>query len=145
MQAQLFAVGCSCRATLGWRQNMFVGLLPMCGSPVSAAAWSLTPPLSPCSALQNKHAAQRALLHNGEQLSATCMVGVKPLDASHRAAVERQAGGGGGAGGASFAMAFPKLQQQRPYTLEAASGAGAVVPLATKGLTQRVKEFVLGC
>lgn len=89
--------------------------------------------------MQNKHAAQRALLHNGEQLSATCMVGVKPLDASHRAAVEHQAGG------ASFAMAFPKLQQQRPYTLEAASGAGAVVPLATKGLAQRVKEFVLGC
>ncbi|PRW18392.1 nuclear pore complex NUP35-like [Chlorella sorokiniana] len=92
---------------------------------------------------QNKHAAQRALLHNGEQLSATCMVGVKPLDASHRAAVERQAGGANG--GASFAMAFPKLQQQRPYTLEAASGAGAVVPLATKGLAQRVREFVLGC
>ena len=99
---------------------------------------------APC-LLQNKHAAQRALLHNGEQLSATCMVGVKPLDASHRAAVERQAGGGAGAGGASFAMAFPKLQQQRPYTLEAASGAGAVVPLASKGLAQRVREFVLGC
>ncbi len=71
------------------------------------------------------------------------MVGVKPLDASHRAAVERQAGAA--AGGASFAMAFPKLQQQRPYTLEAASGAGAGVPLATKGLAQRVREFVLGC
>ena len=96
--------------------------------------------------MQNKHAAQRALLRNGDQLSASCMVGVKPLDAAHRAAVERQAGGNGaGSGGASFAMAFPKLQQQRPYTLEAAAGAGAVVPLATKGLAQRVKEFVLGC
>lgn len=71
------------------------------------------------------------------------MVGVKPLDAQHRAAVEK-AGGAGGAG-ASFAIAFPKPQQQRPYTLEAAAGGGAVVPLATKGLSQRVFEFVFGC
>lgn len=92
---------------------------------------------------QNKHAAQRALLHNGEQLSAACMVGVKPLDAAHRAAVEK-AGAAGGSG-QSFAVAFPKPQQQRPYTLEASAGGAGVVPLATKGLTQRVKEFVLGC
>ena len=72
------------------------------------------------------------------------MVGVKPLDPAHRAAVER-AGGGGGGGGPSFAMAFPKPQQQRPYSLEAPAGAAAVVPLASKGLTQRLKEFVLGC
>ena len=74
------------------------------------------------------------------------MVGVKPLDAAHRAAVERHAAGGAGPGGApSFAMAFPKPQQQRPYTLEAGAGAAAVVPLPAKGLAQRVKEFVLGC
>ena len=41
-------------------------------------------------------------------------------------------------------MAFPKPQPQRPYTLAAGAGSGAVVPLAAKGLTQRVKEFVLG-
>ena len=104
---------------------------------------------------QNKHAAQRALLRNGDQLSTSCMVGVKPLDAAHRQAVEHGGGGGGGAGtssasASSFAMAFPKpLQQQpRPYTLDAVGGgsgsSGAVVPLATKGITQRVKEFVLG-
>ncbi|PSC73480.1 Nucleoporin NUP53 [Micractinium conductrix] len=91
---------------------------------------------------QNKHAAQRALLRNSDQLSASCMVGVKPLDAAHRAAVDRA--GSAGAGGPSFALAFPKPQQQRPYTLEGRSGA-AVVPLASKGMGQRLKEFVLGC
>lgn len=91
---------------------------------------------------RNKHAMQRALLRNGDQLSATCMVGVKPLDAEHRAVVEKH---GGSSSGPSFAMAFPKPQQQRPYTLGPAAGMSAVVPLATKGLTQRVKEFVLGC
>lgn len=93
--------------------------------------------------MQNKHAAQRALLRNGDQLSASCMVGVKPLDAQHRAAVER--GGGGGSGAGSFAMAFPKPQAARPYTLEAAGGGGSVVPLPSKGLSQRVYEFVFGC
>lgn len=90
---------------------------------------------------QNKHAAQRALLRNGDQLSAACMVGVKPLDAAHRAAVDKGAAGGTGVGST---IAFPKPQQPRPYTLQAASGAGAMVPLASKGVTQRLKEFVLG-
>lgn len=95
-------------------------------------------------AQQNKHAAQRALLRNGERLSASCMVGVKPLDPAHRAAVDKAGVGGTGAAGSTFAVAFPKPQQQRPYTLDAAAGAGGVVPLAAKGVTQRLKEFVLG-
>jgi hypothetical protein len=94
--------------------------------------------------LQNKHAAQRALLRSGDQLSASCMVGVKPLDSAHRQAVDKAGGGSGGGAGAGFAMGFPKPQPQRPYTLAAGAGSGAVVPLAAKGLTQRVKEFVLG-
>lgn len=120
-------------------------LLTACGPhlPRSAPVHAL---LRAC-CLQSKHAAQRALLRNGEQLSASCMVGVKPLDAAHRAAVEKAgaAGGSAGAGAPSFAVAFPKPQQQRPYTLDAsAAGSGAVVPLASKGVTQRLKEFVLG-
>ena len=71
------------------------------------------------------------------------MVGVKPLDAAHRAAVDKA--GGAGAGAAGFALAVPKPQQQRPYTLAAASGGGALVPLASKSLSQRVWEFVVGC
>lgn len=93
---------------------------------------------------QNKHAAQRALLRNGEQLSACCMVGVKPLDPAHRAAADRAGPGGPGGTGPAFAVAFPKPQQQRPYSLDAAAGAGGVVPLAAKGVAQRLKEFVLG-
>ena len=38
--------------------------------------------------VQNKYAAQRALLRNGEQLSPSLMVGVKPLDPVHRAAIQ---------------------------------------------------------
>lgn len=112
-----------------------------------AAILPCHPTCPSCIALpQNKHAAQRALLRNGDQLSASCMVGVKPLDAQHRAAVDRAGGTGAGAGGtASFAMAFPKPQQPRPYTLEAASGGGSMVPLPSKGLSQRVYEFVFGC
>lgn len=103
---------------------------------------SLAPPF--LTAPQNKHAAQRALLRNGEQLSACCMVGVKPLDPAHRAAADRAGPGGPGGTGPAFAVAFPKPQQQRPYSLDAAAGAGGVVPLAAKGVAQRLKEFVLG-
>lgn len=39
-------------------------------------------------AVQNKYGAQRALLRNGEQLSPSLMVGVKPLDPVHRAAIQ---------------------------------------------------------
>ncbi|KAI3435617.1 hypothetical protein D9Q98_001678 [Chlorella vulgaris] len=88
---------------------------------------------------QNKHAMQRALLRNGEQLSASCMVGVKPLDAEHRAAITMV-----DVAGPTFAMTVPKPQQQRPYALGAAASTAGVVPLATKGLTQRVREFILG-
>ena len=37
---------------------------------------------------QNKYASQRALLRNGEHLTNSLVVGVKPLDPRHRAAVE---------------------------------------------------------
>jgi nuclear pore complex protein Nup53 len=39
--------------------------------------------------VQNKWAARRALERNGEQLSASLMIGVKPLDAAHRHAVRQ--------------------------------------------------------
>lgn len=38
---------------------------------------------------QNKYAAQRALLRDGEQLTPGLVVGVKPVDARHRAAIEQ--------------------------------------------------------
>lgn len=38
---------------------------------------------------QNKFAAQRALLRNAEQMSEALIIGVKPLDARHRAAISQ--------------------------------------------------------
>jgi nuclear pore complex protein Nup53 len=103
----------------------------------------------------NKHAAQRALLRSGDQLSSSCMVGVKPLDAHKREAIERQlggsgtgnrAGGGGGgfAGGAGRGPALPKLASSRPYQVNAASAQAAVVPLPSKSAWEKVSEFILG-
>ena len=91
---------------------------------------------------QNKHAAQRALLRAGDQLSSTLLVGVKPLDAAHRQAVERQLG----SGAVSSAMSFPKpsAAQLRPYALDGAAAASTVVPLPATGAWSKFAEFVLG-
>lgn len=93
---------------------------------------------------QNKHAMQRALLRNGDRLSARVMVGVKPLDPEDSVAVQAHVGSSG-EDSTSFAVAVPKLQQTRPYTVGSAAVAGSMLPLASKGLSQRVKEFILGC
>jgi hypothetical protein len=87
---------------------------------------------------------QRALLRNGDRLSARVMVGVKPLDPEHCAAVKARVGSGS-VDGASFAVAVPKIQHKRPYAVGSAAGAASMLPLASKGLSQRVKEFILGC
>lgn len=39
----------------------------------------------------SKHEASRALLKNGEQISPTLILGVKPLDASHRSSIKANA------------------------------------------------------
>lgn len=119
--------------------------------PASLAQLSRLPfPL--CPQFANKYGAQRALLRSGEQLSSQVMVGVKPLDAQHRAAVERAAAGGGGgaagsAAGPSLAMAVPKpaaAAAARSYAVGGAAAAAAVVPLPSKGLVAKLQEFVLG-
>jgi nuclear pore complex protein Nup53 len=98
----------------------------------------------------NKHAAQRALLRSGDQLSSSCMVGVKPLDAHKRDAIERQLGGSGaatggsGMGGGRGGTALPKLASLRPYQVNAASAQAAVVPLPSKSAWDKVSEFILG-
>eukprot|EP00887_Chlorella_sp_A99_P001551 scaffold8.g1551.t1 len=90
----------------------------------------------------SKYGAQRALLRSGDQLSQSVMVGVKPLDAAHRAAVERVVGG---AAPASLALSFPKpaaVAAQRPYAIS--GGAAPVVPLPAKGFGAKLAEFILG-
>jgi nuclear pore complex protein Nup53 len=95
---------------------------------------------------QTRYGAQRALLKGGEQLSSTLIVGVKPLDPRHRAAVEGGAGGGGGGspggprvgrgGGLAAAAAA------RPYRVEAA--AAAALPTRGAGLWDKLQQFVIG-
>ncbi|KAH7618893.1 hypothetical protein Ndes2526B_g05833 [Nannochloris sp. 'desiccata'] len=101
----------------------------------------------------NKHAAQRALLRSGDQLSSSCMVGVKPLDAHKRDAIERQLSGSNTAGGGSGGFiggqnrggpVLPKLASSRPYQVNAASAQAAVVPLPSKSAWEKVSEFILG-
>ena len=41
-----------------------------------------------CAQFQNKYASHRALLRNGEHLTPSLVVGVKPLDPRHRSAIE---------------------------------------------------------
>ena len=75
------------------------------------------------------------------------MVGVKPLDAHKREAIERQLGGNkasGGFVGTHRGPALPKLASSRPYQVNAASAQAAVVPLPSKSAWEKVSEFILG-
>jgi nuclear pore complex protein Nup53 len=90
----------------------------------------------------SRHAAQRALLRDGERLSASCMVGVKPVDPARRAAIERGLAGSGGMGPAT-AAALPRPATLRPYSLDS-SAAQAVVPLSGRSTWSKVTEFVFG-
>lgn len=97
---------------------------------------------------QTRYGAQRALLKGGEQLSATLIVGVKPLDPRHRQLVDNAGGGpagagspdgprvGGGAGAAAAAAAA------RPYRVEAA--AAAALPQRGATLWDKLQQFVIG-
>lgn len=90
----------------------------------------------------NKHAAQRALLRNGDQLSHSVMVGVSPLGGIHRQAVERYLANGSAAG--TYAMPFPKPPAMRPYMIEAKSSQATVVPLPARTTWSKISEFVFG-
>ncbi|KAL6764941.1 hypothetical protein V8C86DRAFT_2466287 [Haematococcus lacustris] len=88
---------------------------------------------------QNKFGAQRALLRNGESLLSSLIVGVKPLDVKHRAAVE----GVDAAQGSTLQVVRPPAVLDRPYRLE--SGAGMQqVPQPSRSLLSKVAEYVLG-
>ncbi|PNH08433.1 Nucleoporin NUP53 [Tetrabaena socialis] len=87
---------------------------------------------------QNKHGAQRALIRNGEQLTGSLIIGVKPLDPRHRLRVASLQDGPD-----SPATAYrPKPVPERPYRVEAT--AGQRVPQPSRSVLTRVYEFVLG-
>lgn len=92
--------------------------------------------------LQNKHEAQRALLRNGEQLSATCMVGVKRMERSKQLAIDRQSGNAGFP--ETLPKAMPKASSTRPYQIHAAASAVTFVPLSSKSTWDKVMEFIIG-
>lgn len=92
--------------------------------------------------VQNKHGAQRALLRNGDQLSVSCMVGVKPVDPLRKQSLEQQLVHGDKAG--VLAMTVPRVARPRPYQLDASAAEAAVVPLASKSAWEKVSEFILG-
>eukprot|EP00798_Chlamydomonas_sp_ICE-L_P025540 gene25540-11184_t len=91
--------------------------------------------------LQNKYAAQRALLKNGEQLSPTLIVGVKPLDARQRLAIESYMHAGEHSSGPSIMR--PAELQERPYRVEG-SAAQQSMPQANRSVMGKLYEFVLG-
>jgi len=88
--------------------------------------------------LQNKHAAQRAMLRNGDQLSSSCMVGVKPLDAAKLESLEKHEAA------APRVPTLPKLAASRPYQVSASTSQTLVVPLASKSAWEKISEFILG-
>lgn len=94
---------------------------------------------------QNKYAAQRALQRNGEQLSASLIVGVKPLDHRHRQGIESYLASGavGGGGGMDGHVPFGKHVSlpDRPYRIEALQAAAMPQPRST---VSKVVEFVFG-
>jgi nuclear pore complex protein Nup53 len=102
---------------------------------------------------QTKYGAQRALLRSGEQLSGSLIIGVKTLEARHKALVEAwssssgsggRGGGGGGAGGTSPSRIYAPLAPARPYKV-VADGAGAAQALPTRSTwMNKVSEFVFG-
>lgn len=86
---------------------------------------------------QNKLGAQRALLKNGTQLSPALIVGVKPVDVRHRAAVETYQAGPE----SPMQLLRPKAVPDRPYQVLA---SGQVVPQPARSLIAKVYEYVLG-
>ena len=105
-------------------------------------------PLPACPRAQSKYGAQRALLRSGEQLSRQCMVGVKPLAPTHRAAVERYlaagGAGGGGLGAAAPPCPRPAAAAARAYSIDGGALAGGVVPLRAESTWAKVSQLVFG-
>ncbi|GBF96127.1 hypothetical protein Rsub_08875 [Raphidocelis subcapitata] len=94
---------------------------------------------------QTRYGAQRAMLRGGEQLSATLIVGVKPLDPRHRQLVEAAGGGPAAAGspdGLRVGRGGGAAAAVRPYRVEAA--AAAALPQRGTGLWQKLSQFVIG-
>jgi nuclear pore complex protein Nup53 len=90
---------------------------------------------------ESKYAAQRALLRSGQQLSPTCMVGVKEMDEKKRDAIEQ---GTSLEDRRSRVPVIPPVLPTLDIDKKKAIAAVPVVPLSSTSMWEKVCEFVLG-
>jgi hypothetical protein len=81
----------------------------------------------------NKYGAQRALIRNGDLLSPSLLIGVRPIDPRHRQAL-------GGVDDGALPLR-PKPVLARPYRLQAVPAA---MPARAQGVMGKVWEHVFG-
>jgi hypothetical protein len=103
-----------------------------------------------------KYAAQRALLRSGHQLSPTCMVGVKEMDAGKKERILQSTTTTGGHGvdaddddttttaRASSYRPASFLEAQKKAERKVVAAEQPVVPLEATSMWEKVCEFVLG-
>ena len=102
-------------------------------------------PFHPPSLSQNKHQAARALARDGSLLAGRVILGVRPLDAAHRAEAATVATGGGGAASTPSAGALrsaPPSMPTRAYRVDAPASDG--LPAPAGGPWSKVARFVFG-
>jgi len=90
---------------------------------------------------QNKFAAQRALLRNGDQLTPALIVGVKPLSSKHRQAIEGYLASGQVDSPAGLKIGRLAAVPERPYRVEVQQGQAMPQP---RSMVSKVFEYVLG-
>jgi nuclear pore complex protein Nup53 len=88
---------------------------------------------------QSPHAAQRALLRSGEQLSSDLFIGVRPLDALHKQKIEAFTSSSGGSPAPRVSL---PSQPARPYKVDLASVPA--MPQPSRTLVEKLSHFVLG-
>jgi len=92
-----------------------------------------------------KYAAQRALLRSGQQLSSTCMVGVKEVDNAKRdALVSHMNASSRDTVTALLSQQEPRMVAEQRRKKMVAAGEEPVLPLESASMWDKVCEFVLG-
>ena len=115
-----------------WKRGAFVS---------TAVVSPAHPPKNP----QNKHQAARALARDGSLLAGRVILGVRRLDAAHRAEAATVAAGGGGAASTPSAGALrsaPPSMPTRTYRVDAPASDG--LPAPAGGPWSKVARFVFG-
>jgi len=99
----------------------------------------------------NKWAAERALQRNGLEIAPNLIVGVRPIDARHKAAAEAHAGGAGGglaaagaASSSSYAPSYAPLRGGFQLAASAAAAAAAApAPASSRSFLAKLGDLLL--